>query len=272
LDNPAFQTFEDVYDEIISWLPSDIQSLRQLAIDPLTGEITSEPNPGQSATQDFVTEGFEVDLTANLNENWRMMLNIGQQESLVSNIAVPIREVSGEILSNIQSSPIGQWADSPLRSEGQTFESRFFSLISAPLGAIAAQDGQLAKELREWRVNFVTSYSFNQGFLKGFTAGGGVRWQDNNAIGYPNILSSDGQVIPDLARPFFGPDQLNGDVFLSYRRPIWDDKVDWKVQFNFRNAFGDNDPVPVVINPDGNIAVIRNAQQKTVFLTNTFSF
>ena len=66
--------------------------------------------------------------------------------------------------------------------------------------------------------------------------------------------------------------ELNGDVFLSYRRPIWDDKVDWKVQFNFRNAFGDNDPMPVVINPDGNIAVIRNAQQKTIFLTNTFSF
>lgn len=114
--------------------------------------------------------------------------------------------------------------------------------------------------------------NFADGLLQGFTAGGGVRWQDRNAIGYPNIFSSDGQVIPDLASPFLGPEQLNGDIFFSYRRPIWDDKIDWKFQFNFRNAFGDNDPIPVAINPDGNIAVIRNSQQKTLFLTNTFSF
>ena len=272
LNNPSFQTFEDVYGEIISWLPSDIQALRMLAINPATGEVTSEANPGETSTQDFVTKGFEVDLTANLTDNWRVFMNIGQQESVVSNIALPVRAVSQEILANIQSSPIGQWADTPLRSEGQTFESRFFSLISAPLGAIASQDGQLAKELREWRVNLVTSYSFKEGLLKGFTAGGGVRWQDGNAIGYPNLISPEGQVVPDLERPFMGPEQLNGDIFMSYNRPIWDDKVDWKIQFNFRNAFGDNDPIPVAINPDGNVAVIRNAQQKTLFLTNTFSF
>ncbi|QXD25884.1 hypothetical protein F7C95_08365 [Opitutia bacterium ISCC 51] len=60
--------------------------------------------------------------------------------------------------------------------------------------------------------------NFADGLLQGFTAGGGVRWQDRNAIGYPNIFSSDGQVIPDLASPFLGPEQLNGDIFFSYRR------------------------------------------------------
>lgn len=271
LDNPNFQSFRDVYDEIISWLPSDVQSVRQLSIDD-NGNVTSEPNPGESSTQDFVTEGFEVDLTANLTENWRLFLNIGQQESVVSNIALPMREVTAEVFQNIQNSPISDWADTPSRSEGQTFESRFIAIVGAPLNAIAARDGQLAQELREWRVNAVTSYSFTEGFLRGYTVGGGVRWQDNNAIGYPNKFSEDGEIIPDLGNPFFGPSQLNGDVFASYQKPILDGKVDWKIQFNFRNAFGDNDPIPVVVNPDGKVAVIRNAQQKTLWLTNTFSF
>jgi hypothetical protein len=243
-----------------------------LAIDESSGEITSEPNPGQTSIEDFVSEGFELDLTANLTPNWRVFLNVAQQEAVESNIALKIREVSAEISSNIKSSPIGQWADTPARSEGQTFESRFLAIVGAPLGAIAARDGKLTQSIREWRVNAVTSYSFDEGMFAGFTVGGGIRWEDRNAIGYPNIFNSDGEVIPDLARPFMGPDQLHGDLFLSYRRPIMDGKVDWKIQVNGRNVFGDNDPIPVVINPDGNIAVIRNSQQKTVFLTNTFSF
>jgi len=272
LDNPNFQNFSDVYDEIIGWLPSEIQSRRMLAIDSASGEITSEPNPGQSSTQDFVTEGFEIDITANITENWRVFLNLGQQESVRSNIALAIRDVSNQVFNNIKASPIGQWADTPARSEGQTFESRFLAIVGAPLGKIAAQEGQLAQELREWRLNAVTSYTFTEGIFEGFTAGGAVRWQDNNAIGYPNIFNADGEIIPDLGKPFMGPDQLNGDIFVSYRRPIWDGKIDWKIQGNIRNAFGDNDPIPIAINPDGRIAVVRNSQPLEVFVTNTFSF
>ncbi|MDA0350362.1 MAG: hypothetical protein O3C43_24390, partial [Verrucomicrobia bacterium] len=272
LNNPSFQSFGDVYNEIISWLPSEVQGIRNLTINPATGEINSDPNPGESATQDFVSEGFEIDLTANLTDNWRVFVNVAQQESVLSNIALPFREISGEILNNIRSSPIGKWTDSPTLGEGQSFESRFVAIVGAPLGAIAARDGQLAREMREWRVNAVTSYSFTEGALAGFTIGGGLRWQDENAIGYPNLLNSDGKVIPDLANPFLGPDQLNGDLWAGYERPIWDGKVNWKIQLNVRNAFGDDAPIPVVINPDGNIAVVRNSQPREVFLTNTFSF
>jgi outer membrane receptor protein involved in Fe transport len=272
LDNPNFQSFGDVYDEIISWLPSEIQSQRNLRIDPASGELLDEPNPGQTSTQDFVTEGFEVDLTANITDNWRLFMNLGQQESVRSNIALAIRDVSTTVFNNIKASPIGQWADTPARSEGQTFESRFLAIVGAPLGKIAAQDGQLAQELREWRLNAGTLYSFNEGILSGFSAGGAVRWQDNNAIGYPNMFNADGEIIPDLAKPFMGPDQLNGDIFASYQRPIFDDKIDWKIQLNVRNAFGDDDYIPIAVNPDGRIAAVRNSQPMEIFVTNTFRF
>ncbi len=271
LDNPNFQSFQDVYDEILSWIPSDVQANRNVTFDSVSGEIIENGNPGETATEDFITEGFEVDLTANITDNWRVFFNIGQQESMVSNIALDVRDVAKRFEDNIAGSPIASWADTPTRTEGQSFISRYRALILGPLGAVAARDGQLARELREWRWNLVTSYSFTEGILDGFTVGGGVRWQDDNAIGYPNILQ-DGEIVPDLARPFLGPDQLNGDVFASYQRPIWDDKINWKIQLNVRNAFGDDDPIPVVINPDGRVAVTRNSQPREVFVTNTFSF
>jgi hypothetical protein len=63
---------------------------------------------------------------------------------------------------------------------------------------------------------------------------------------------------------------MNGDLWCSYRRSFG--KWNWKVQLNVSNAFGDNDPIPVVINPDGNLAVIRNPNPREISLTNTFSF
>mgnify|MGYP003318396487 CR=1 FL=1 len=67
------------------------------------------------------------------------------------------------------------------------------------------------------------------------------------------------------------PTELNFDVWFSYRRQL-NDKMDWKVQLNVRNAFGDDDYIPVLANPDGQVAVFRNPNPKEFFLTNTFSF
>jgi hypothetical protein len=40
------------------------------------------------------------------------------------------------------------------------------------------QEGAAAPEIREWRYNFITNYSFSEGRLKGFGVGGSYRWQD----------------------------------------------------------------------------------------------
>lgn len=127
-------------------------------------------------------------------------------------------------------------------------------------------------EQREWRANAVTNYNFSEGRFKGFGVGAAARWQSRAATGYPLVLSSEGIPLPDLANPFWGPDQLNGDLWISYERKILDDKIDWKIQLNARNAFGDNDIIPVITNPDGQLAIFRNSLPREVFLTNTFRF
>ncbi len=81
----------------------------------------------------------------------------------------------------------------------------------------------------------------------------------------------EGAVTPDVARPIFGNPEWNGDLWLGYRRKLFE-RIDWRVQLNVRNALGSSSYIPVVANPDGRIVVVRNPPPREFYLTNTFSF
>ncbi len=276
-NNPNFQSVNDVLDEINSWMPAQAQAARNLRIDRTTGMVEIEPNLGETGVHDFISTGFEVDLVANITDNWRLFMNLAKAEAVESNVAVQMKAIALEVTNSINASPIGNWIDSPEITEGQSFASRFLAIVGAPLGALTAREGQKTLELTKWRFNAVTTYDFSQVFLDGFSVGGGVRYQSGNAIGYPNACPASGActfatVIPDLNNAFFGPSRLNGDVWVGYKRPLWDGKLNWKVQLNIRNAFGDSGYIPVVINPDGLLAAVRNGQPTEIFVTNSFRF
>jgi hypothetical protein len=43
--------------------------------------------------------------------------------------------------------------------------------------------------------------------------GGAVRYQSKNAVGNPNVyIGNTTQVVPDVTRPVYGPNQMNGDL------------------------------------------------------------
>ncbi len=268
-----YPSYEAVFDEIISWLPVDVQAAHNLRVDPQTSKAETDGIPGLTATKDFISKGFEVDLVANLSENWRFALNVGQQESIETNIALDVRAVSAELFANMKASPVGNLAHPVIggRGTGQSYVEKYSERVVTFLNFLAAHDGNLALELRKWRVNAMTNYGFAEGWLKGFNIGGALRYQSKNAIGSPNILNENGEAIPDVHNPFWGPEQFNGDLWFSYERKLTE-KIDWKIQLNVRNAFGDDGPIPVVINPDGKVAVIRNANPSEIFVTNTFRF
>jgi hypothetical protein len=166
-------------------------------------------------------------------------------------------------------------ADNPSTTGDTTFRQRLTRDFLNPLASVASKDGTASQEQRKWRANFATAYRFRAGSaLAGFEVGGAVRWQDKAAVGYPIILvTNDGDTIqtPDLRRPYHAPAVWNGDLFVRYGRKIWRD-IDWSVQLNLRNFLGDDELTPEVINPDGSWAVVRAPVEKSIFLTNTFSF
>jgi len=105
------------------------------------------------------------------------------------------------------------------------------------VNAAVAEDGVKQQELREWRYNLINSYTFNEGFLDGFTIGGVARWQDRVAIGNPLILTSEGSLVRDDNNPYYGENEFNADVWFAYNTKIGEN-IDWKIQLNIRNLIG----------------------------------
>jgi len=269
-----FQSYQDVFDHIIGFVPAEVQSNLNFRIE--NGVARFDPINNLAATNSFVTEGFEIDVVGNITPNWRVAFNLGQQETIQSNTAPDLSAFvlgPGGVFENVQASPLANFSDSPVRGFENTFIGRYTNAVVNPLAAARARDGTLSQEQREWRANLTTNYFFAEdSALSGFGVGGAVRWQDSIATGYPQIPLGGGVVTPDLARPFFGPDETNVDLWLSYKRKLSDGKFTWKSQLNIRNAFGSDDLIPVITNPDGRVAIFRNSNPTDIFWTNTLEF
>ena len=273
--NPAagiWSSYDEAYQAFIDLLPDRIQSVYNYRIENgnVENDIDQIANP--SATRQFTSKGFEIDFVANPTPNWRIMVNIGKQETVQNSIAPKVAQVASEINTNILASPFANVWDAPILAESFTFTTRWQNENFNELLGTLAQEGTTSLEQRKWRVNVVTSYDFTDGNFRGFGIGTAVRWQSRAATGYPLEINADGIALPDLNNPFWGPNQMNGDLWVSYKRKLLDGKIDWKIQLNIRNAFGDSDVIPVVTNPDGQLAVFRNSLPQEVFITNTLRF
>lgn len=264
-----FPTWDSLYDEMLSMLPGPVLD-RWEGFDE-SGDPQWTPNPGQSITRDFSAEGFEVDIVGSLTKNWTVALNIAKQETVTSNSAPVASDFVFEVFENLQNSPLGNMIDSPVQNEPTTFIERWTAQQLNPVNRLLGEDGRVSQEQRKWRANLVTNYKFSDGRFAGFGIGGALRWQDKVATGY-EIEVEDGLIVtPLLDKPFFGNDELNGDIWFSYSKKLGNG-IDWKIQLNIRNLIRDDEYIPVVTNPDGRVAVVRNPPPREIFITNTFKF
>jgi hypothetical protein len=215
-----------------------------------------------------VSEGFEMDITANMSPNWRLSLNAAQQEAVRTGTA----QTGLDEVNRLAAAWLGNTAQGDLlENNNNPVRGRITQQLALVQNALA-NDGQKANELREWRVNLVTNYTFaKDSRLKGFGVGGAWRYQSRSAIGNELITDPDLGVVPDINRPFWGPDDAKVDAWVSYRSKIFND-IDWTLQLNIRNLFNEDDLIPTWYNPDGTGFVYSSAKERDWFLTSTFRF
>ncbi len=272
---PYYSSYDEVYDALINdILPESVQSA--LNSSNAGGTFTSEAISGLSGLTSFVAEGFEVQLVANPTRNWRISMNVAEQQTVQSDTLATTHEVWNSMVENFQAANLWDAYFSPANialGGGGSISSAMDDQITVPLLAERTRDGTVRSEQRRWRLNFVNNYSFQEGPLKGLGLGGAIRWQDEVATGYPLYYNEDGQLVPDRSRPFMGPALTNVDAWVSYQKrlDLLDREVDWRIQLNVRNM-NNGDPIPVISNPDGSVAVVRIANPTEVMLTNTFRF
>lgn len=241
------------------------------------GEIPA----GIADTTDYVAKGIETEIVYNPLRNWRIAFNLAQQETVQSNIAPGTRDfiervkpVWAQLADRPRTQyPAGHVLGDPLPPGVETVGAWVQTNVLVPYATTLAAEGQKSAEQRKWRANLVTNYSFpRDSRLKGWAIGTGIRWQDKYALGYPTSFRPDGSVFIDIANPYWSKADLNVDAWVSYRRSLFDGRINWRSQINVRNLVGDSDPLAITVQPDGSPAVTRLPPERRIYWSNTFEF
>jgi hypothetical protein len=262
-------------------------------------DAVSTNTPNIRDSEDVTAEGIEIELVYNVSPSWRIALNLAKQEAVISNIApgseAAIREAErvyaltipgynvtiGELpaLSLTQFFPEaggrGKFGSVFEGNNSDTLNDQLRRQFTIPLNTAKSQEGRQSDELREWRVNLVTNYDFREGRFEGLGVGGALRYQSKSVIGYPFIdVDGDGNLdVADVKNPYYDDAETNYDFWVSYDMPFFRDIGRWKIQLNVRNAFSDSDDfIPIRAQPDGQVAAVRAAPQRTFILSSTFEF
>jgi len=273
--------------------------VKNLRLNAAGNGLLSNGIAGLTDTSNLDARGLETELVGNVTRHWRVSFNVAKQETVVSGSARLTKEVADAVYANMVKLNLLGIDQGPALPERQTAATRFASNVGNPLAATLARDGAVSPEQRKWRANFTSTYdlkAFDHPVLKAMSVGASVRWQGRVAIGAPfltgkalkekisatdkrypdpaKIADSDPIMqtqFPDLANPFYGPQELAGDVWAGYRRRVFG-RIDWRLQLNVRNAWGNGSDIPVTANPDGRVAVIRIPNETRWILSNTFTF
>lgn len=219
------------------------------------------------------SEGVEIELSAQVTPNWNLTFNAAQAEAIRDNIAENYATWVEDRFELYQG-PAGDvrlWNGSYANAQTETVRAKFTREFYGNYLQQRQLQGSIIPENREWRFNFITNYSFSEGLLRGMNIGGAYRWQDNQVVGYPVVPDEITGYAYDIDNPIMGPTESNFDFWVGYQKPI-NDSIDWRIQLNVRNAFGDTELVPVTVQPDGSPGIYRIKEGTTWFVTNTFSF
>ena len=220
----------------------------------------------------FEARGLEIESTMNVTDNWRLAFNVAKQQTQKSNTAPFLAQYLAQRL------PIWTELGGLPRVPGVneipgSFLTEANRLAVSAVANLRARDGIYSAELRKWRANFVTNYTFSgDSRLKGFGIGGAWRWQDKAAIDYPRIANASGVFVADITRPFYASSTSQVDLWASYRRPLLNRKVRWKLQLNVGDVFADDELIPVTVHSNGTPAMVRLSPPRTWFLTSTFEY
>ena len=231
--------------------------------------------------QDVVTKGTEIELSYAPTKNWRWHLNAASAEVKVSNVMTDLAAENRRIVAEIYNDPtLSQLfiSSDPLLPDDSVDPTAILGYRAAPLlsstAAKTSPEGGSLPEIRKWRWNLLTKYSFDgdsgPDWLSGFGVGAGVRWQGKPIIG-TGLKEVEGVVVPDHNAAYFGPTDTNVDTWITYDTNVFDGH-DLRLEMRIRNITSSDDLIPVRANPDGSVALYRIGAPTQVELSARLKF
>ncbi|WP_414662674.1 TonB-dependent receptor plug domain-containing protein [Horticoccus sp. 23ND18S-11] len=255
------------------------------------------------ATQDSKSKGMEIQLTYNPTNNWTMKFTGSKGESTYTNIAPQYEAWLAERLPKWQTNAAPEIPDfiDPTtqrrwslknfwtgygytgvaqveNTDGNTSAQAYFNnVVQSQVALAKALEGARSPLERQYHATFLTNYTFREGRFKGFAVGGAQRWESRAAIGFfgkvgdpinsPTVIN-----LNDVTRPVYDSGNYYTDLWVSYSRRIFRDKIGWKLQLNVNNATEDGRLMPTQVNFDGTPWAYRIIDSRQFILTSTFTF
>ena len=228
---------------------------------------------------DVTSRGYEIEATYNPTRNWRIKFNVAQQQAIDANIApdelnywtarLPVWTTLKDDNGQLWWTSI---ATTNLSGTVNNAKDFYLTQLLAPYALAVANQGKPRSQVREWRWNALTNYTFSEGKLKGLGVGGAVRWQDQAAIGFLGAApESDGIVRSlDASKPIYDRARFAVDLSTSYGFRLFKDRVRAKVQLNVRDVLENGRLQRVAINPDGSTYAYRIIDPRQFIVSTSF--
>jgi len=221
--------------------------------------------------QNLESKGFELDVTYRPLRNWEITLNASRVQATQTGYGAAASRHLQNMADVFLGSPV-QYAGIWGGYEGA--KNMFLNDIWSSYLTQIALIGSEQPELKKYRFNLISNYSFQTGALKGFNVGGAYRWEDKAILGYgvheTEIYGATG-MIADVNDPIYGETQGYLDLWAGYSRKL-NDKVEMILQLNLKNVGWDDHLVTVAVQPDGTRAQRRIVGGQTFELTARFKF
>lgn len=276
-------------------LQQEVWDLMQLPVNYYAGLASG-------ATQESEATGTELNLTFNPNRHWTMKLTGSKVETTYTSVApqydewlavrmpVWLAATANDIadftdangtdysLKNFWSSYGYSSAARLSNTDGNTNAENYFNnTVVSQVGLAKALEGTVSPNQRKYHASFLTNYRFTEGALKGWSAGGSLRWESKAAVGFygkagdptkPTIINA-----ADPTRPVYLD---NGNYYLdlsvAYSRRIAQNKVNMKIQLNCNDVTEGGHLQPIAVNYDGSPWAYRIIDPRQFILTTTFEF
>ncbi len=219
------------------------------------------------------SKGWEFSLTANATKQWRVTLNGSKRgDNTTSARGVYINQYMATYIPIIKSHP--EWQNLEA-TNGLTVAQRVADLENTLVNFNAIRNSPSANFASNWTLNLIQSFDFaKEGRLGGFSIGGSM-----NARGKAiNGFAVDSRLVLDPTQPYYAPSYANFGGWITYKRKLFKNRIDWRLQMNIRNIFDKNTIFPLVTvdTRDGrhtpNVAVYTLREPRTYQFTSTFKF
>jgi outer membrane receptor protein involved in Fe transport len=234
-------------------------------------------------TVDNLSKGVEIEISAQPTRNWNITMNYSHVNATHEDIDPAMQAFIGQVTA-FMNGPGGQvrmWCNSC-----GTLGSDWNTSIVAPWTVQLNDQGHEAPEVAPWRLNLVSTYTFDRGPVKGWFIGGGLRIEAKRILGYafdPNFKNSNStdpnyaQVLAvtegglNVNEPFYGTNDTHLDGWLGYSRKVYRN-VNWRIQLNLQNIGEKDHLVASAYEPDGSLALARIQLGMGWRLENSFDF